>query len=129
MRTKNPTSKTILWSVLAGLVIGLVGCGGGEPTDASTDGANPPPTYVSCSDTGADGSLKAINNGKLCAPSTCETRVDQSTGIAWQYAYGPSSCNNGLCMGSEVTMCGSGQDNPCVGGGDAGEAAHCSGSN
>ena len=131
MRTKNKTSNTILWAFTAGLVVGLIGCGGSDgsnvmpdsgsvvSSDAGSDSSTPT-TYLPCQVNGAP-----ANAGKPCLPAECITQVDQSTGISWQYAVGVSTCNAiGLCLGSSSTMCGNASDNPCVGGGDAG-APHC----
>jgi hypothetical protein len=123
---KNKSRLNVsLWGVAMGLLVGTIGCGGagtGTADGGGPDGSRQASSYASCRSGG-----QSINPGKPCTPSYCKIMTDQSTGIPWQYAVSEGTCNaTGVCVSTTLTMCGDAVDNPCVGGGDAGVAAHCS---
>lgn len=109
MRTKNPTSKTILWSILAGLVIGLIGCGSGEGDPMTTDGSMAPDsgvTYSTCATT--------ADNGKECSAPTCTTMLN-GNGISVTVATPAGICMEGGCVHIPMS-CGFTATNSCTDG-------------
>jgi hypothetical protein len=110
MRTKNPTSKTILWSVLAGLVIGLIGCGSSDggtmPADGSMMTTDSGPVYSTCSTT--------ADNGMECSAPTCTTMLD-SNGISVTIATPAGICMGTACVHIPVS-CGFTASNSCTDG-------------
>jgi hypothetical protein len=105
-------------------------CVNASMADAGTGRIGDHGPYVDkCHPPSPDGSpLPALANvGKPCSAARCESRVDTSTSIVWDWLVGEGVCGylGGLldCVPLTQTKCGGHNDHPCVV--DASGTPHC----
>jgi hypothetical protein len=101
----------------AGTGVGVAGSSG----SAGSSGAAGTGAAMYVTSCGLTDDEKTKLHGKPCGPDRCETRVDRSTTIAWDWLYADLRCEYGVCTPRQPSQCGGHNDRPCI----SDPAPHC----